>query len=83
MLMTQLGLGLDLSTKRTRKREFLDEMRRVVPWSKLIALIEPHYPKGKTGRPPFPVATMLQTLMPVIRVFTSDARRVQLAGISQ
>jgi IS5 family transposase len=58
--MTQLGLGLDLSTRRTRKREFLDEMRRVVPWSRLIALIEPHYPKGKTGRPPFPVATMLQ-----------------------
>uniref|UniRef100_A0A1I9YS67 Transposase n=1 Tax=Paraburkholderia sprentiae WSM5005 TaxID=754502 RepID=A0A1I9YS67_9BURK len=28
--MTQLGLGLNLSTKRTRKREFLDEMRRVV-----------------------------------------------------
>ncbi|SIT47896.1 hypothetical protein BN2475_840002 [Paraburkholderia ribeironis] len=58
--MTQLGLGLDLSTKRTRKREFLDEMRRVVPWSKLIALIEPHYPAGKTGRPPFPIGTMLQ-----------------------
>src|ERR1700761_1175780 len=58
--MTQLHLGLDLSTKRTRKRDFLDEMRRVVPWSRLIALIEPHYPKGKTGRPPFPVATMLQ-----------------------
>jgi hypothetical protein len=58
--MTQLHLGLNLSTKRTRKREFLDEMRQVVPWSRLIALIEPHYPKGKTGRPPFPVATMLQ-----------------------
>ncbi|MGF6735751.1 hypothetical protein OKW50_007924 [Paraburkholderia youngii] len=58
--MTQLGLGLDLSTKRTRKREFLDEMRRVVPWARLIALIEPHYPRGKTGRPPFPIATMLQ-----------------------
>ncbi|MFX1671013.1 IS5 family transposase [Paraburkholderia sp. A2WS-5] len=58
--MTQLGLGLDLSTKRTRKREFLDEMRRVVPWSRLIALIEPHYPAGKTGQPPFPIATMLQ-----------------------
>ncbi|MEX3936640.1 IS5 family transposase [Paraburkholderia phymatum] len=43
-----------------RKREFLDEMRRVVPWSRLIELIEPHYPKGKTGRPPFPIATMLQ-----------------------
>lgn len=58
--MTQMDLGLNLSTKRTRKREFLDEMNRVVPWQKLIALIEPHYPKGKTGRPPFPIATMLR-----------------------
>ncbi|MGF6852904.1 hypothetical protein OKW29_001790 [Paraburkholderia sp. CI3] len=56
--MTQLGLGLDLSTKRTRKREFLDEMRRVVPWTRLISLIEPYYPAGKTGRPPFPIAAM-------------------------
>jgi len=59
-MMTQLDLGLNLSTKRTRKREFLDEMTRVVPWQKLIALIEPHYPKGKTGRPPFGIATMLR-----------------------
>jgi len=58
--MTQMDLGLNLSTRRTRKREFLDEMTRVVPWRKLIALIEPHYPKGKTGRPPFPIATMLR-----------------------
>lgn len=56
----QLDLGLNLPTKRTRKREFLDEMNRVVPWSRLIVLIEPHYPKGKTGRPPFPVETMLR-----------------------
>jgi transposase, IS5 family len=58
--MTQLGLGRDLSTKRTGKWEFVDEMRRVVPWSRLIALIKPHYPTGKTGRPPFPIATILQ-----------------------
>ena len=36
----QLDLGLNLSTKKTRKREFLDEMNRVVPWSALVALIE-------------------------------------------
>ena len=58
--MKQSDLGLKLSTKRTRKREFLDEMQRVVPWAKLIALIEPHYPKGKTGRPPMGIATMLR-----------------------
>ena len=46
--------------KRTRKREFLDEMNLVVPWTELVALIEPHAPSGKTGRPPFAVATMLR-----------------------
>jgi transposase, IS5 family len=35
-------------------------MNRVVPWSALTALIEPHYPKGKTGRPPMGVETMLR-----------------------
>jgi IS5 family transposase len=58
--MKQADLGLDLSAKRTRKRQFLDEMERVVPWARLIGLIEPHYPKGKTGRPPFAIATMLR-----------------------
>jgi IS5 family transposase len=58
--MKQAELGLNLSIKRTRKREFLDEMDRVVLWAQLIALIEPHYPKGKTGRPPMGIATMLR-----------------------
>ena len=58
--MKQSDLGLKLSTKRTRKREFLDEMQRVVPWAELIALIAPHYPIGRTGRPPMGIATMLR-----------------------
>ena len=51
--------GFELVTKRTRKREFLDEMNLVVPWTELIALIEPHAPAAKTGRPPFAVSSML------------------------
>lgn len=35
-------------------------MNLVVPWTQLIGLIEPHDPKGKTGRPPFDIATMLR-----------------------
>lgn len=49
---TQLGLGLNLATKKTRKREFLDEMDRVVPWSALVQIVEPHSLRAKTGRPP-------------------------------
>lgn len=61
--MKQISLattGFEIVTKRTRKREFLDEMNLVVPWTELIALIEPHAPAGKTGRPPFAVPTMLR-----------------------
>lgn len=58
--MKQADLGLNLTTKRTRKRKFLDEMERVVPWQALVDLITPFAPDGKRGRPPFPVETMLR-----------------------
>jgi IS5 family transposase len=58
--MKQLGLGLNLSTKKTRKREFLEEMDRVVTWDVLVQLVEPYCPRAKTGRRPFAVATLLR-----------------------
>ena len=59
-VMKQPDLGLNLNTRRTRKAVFLDEMNVVVPWTELIALIAPHAPKAKTGRPPFALETMLR-----------------------
>jgi transposase, IS5 family len=53
--MKQLGLSLNLSTEKTRKREFQEEMERVVPWSALVQIVKPYYPKAKTGRPPFAI----------------------------
>ena len=58
--MTQQELGLNLSTRRTRKAVFLDEMNLVVPWTELLSLIAPHAPRAKTGRPPFELVTMLR-----------------------
>ncbi len=58
--MKQTTLNLDLSFKKTRKREFLEQMEHVVPWAALVKLIAPHYPKGTNGRPPFPLETMLR-----------------------
>ena len=58
--MSFASTGFECSSKRTRKREFLDEMELVVPWAELVALIAPHAPAAKTGRPPFPVETMLR-----------------------
>ncbi len=61
--MKQISLantGFELVTKRTRKREFLDEMNLMVPWTELVALIEPFAPANKTGRPAFAVNSMLR-----------------------
>ena len=61
--MKQISLattGFELVTKRTRKREFLDEMNLVIPWSQLLGLIAPYAPAGKTGRPPFATEVMLR-----------------------
>ncbi len=46
--------------KQTRRERFLAEMEQVVPWSGLVALIEPHYPKAGGGRKPYPLETMLR-----------------------
>ena len=46
--------------KTTRREKFLAEMERVVPWGRLVALIEPHYPAGKRGRPPVGIERMLR-----------------------
>lgn len=60
LVMKQQSLGLGQSTKRTRRREFLGEMERVVPWSDLVALVAPYMPEGRRGRPPFSAETMLR-----------------------
>ena len=52
--------GFERYTKKTRRAQFLEEMEQVVPWAKLCALIEPHYPKAGNGRPPVGVERMLR-----------------------
>jgi IS5 family transposase len=57
--MQQTDLGLHLSTKRTRKREFFAQTDSIVPWDDLVSLVAPCTRESKTGRPPFAVLTML------------------------
>ena len=61
--MKQLTLamaGFDRYAKATRRARFLGEMERVVPWAALCRLIERHYPKPGSGRPPVGVERMLR-----------------------
>ena len=52
--------GFERYSKKTKRALFLEEMEQVVPWSKLCALIEPHYPQAGNGRPPVGVERMLR-----------------------
>src|SRR5579863_9631161 len=46
--------------KVTRRERFLAEMDAVIPWARLLALIEAHYPKAGQGRQPLGVEKMLR-----------------------
>ena len=47
--------------RQTRREKFLGEMERVVPWQRLEAVVEPHYPRsGRVGRPPIGLQRMLR-----------------------
>lgn len=61
--MKQLSLaqgGFERYGKTTKRAAFLAEMDRVVPWTQLCALIEPHYPKAGRGRHPVGLERMLR-----------------------
>jgi len=61
--MTQLSFAtLDHRNKKkqTKRERFLGEMDAVVPWARLLGLIEPHYPKAGKGRRPYPLNAMLR-----------------------
>ena len=61
--MTQLSFAtLDHQNKkkRTKREAFLAEMDEVVPWTKLLGLIEPFYPKAGNGRRPYDLSVMLR-----------------------
>lgn len=57
---TFASLAFDHKKKLTKRERFLREMDRVVPWERLLKIIEPHYPKAGNGRQPMPLETMLR-----------------------
>ena len=62
-LASELDAGFALHRKPTRRDVFLAEMDKVVPWSTLCALVEPHYPKVRedgAGRRPIGLERMLR-----------------------
>jgi IS5 family transposase len=54
------GLAWSSKGKITRRERFLSEMDAVIPWKRLIGLIEPHYVKPGKGRRPLGLEKMLR-----------------------
>lgn len=57
---TFASLAWTAKGKVTRRERFLAEMDAVIPWARLLALIEPHYPTDGLGRPRKDLELMLR-----------------------
>lgn len=58
--MSLSGLTDELAQARTRKKEFLAQIERIIPWSEWMGLIKPHYYKGERGNKPYDLELMLR-----------------------
>ena len=53
-------LNDELLQVRTKKKEFLEQIERIVPWGEWISLIRPCYYKGEQGNKPYDLELMLR-----------------------
>jgi IS5 family transposase len=58
---TGIQTSFEKHGRKSKRELFLDHMEQVVPWSELLALVEPHSPKAGNGRQPVGLAIMLRT----------------------
>ncbi|MDD5808349.1 MAG: IS5/IS1182 family transposase, partial [Oscillospiraceae bacterium] len=58
--MSLSALSDELAQVRTKKKEFLAQIERIVPWGEWIALIKPYYYKGERGNKPYDLERMLR-----------------------
>ena len=53
--MTISAFSDELAQVRTKKKEFLSQIERIVPWKEWLAMIQPCYYKGERGNKPYPL----------------------------
>lgn len=61
--MSLSAISDELAQVRTRKKEFLERISRIIPWGEWIALIRPSYYKGERGNKPYDLELMLRIYM--------------------
>jgi hypothetical protein len=65
--------GSERFRKPKRRDTFLAELQTIAPWARLVALIEPHYPRAGNGRPPMGLERMLRIHLPQYWCKLADA----------
>lgn len=58
--MTLSAFTDELAQAATKKKEFLAQIDRIIPWSEWIGMIQPHYYKGERGNKPYDLELMLR-----------------------
>ena len=58
--MTLSMINDELAAAKTSKKEFLDKIEKLIPWSKWIEIIKPIYYKGEIGNQPYDLELMLR-----------------------
>lgn len=58
--MSLSSLSDELAQVRTKKKEFLTQIERIVPWGKWESMIRPCYYKGERGNKPYELELMLR-----------------------
>jgi len=58
--LTLSALVDELAQAKTKKKEFLAQIERIVPWSEWESVIKPHYYEGERGNKPFELELMLR-----------------------
>ena len=61
--MTISAFSDELAQVRTKKKEFLSQIERIVPWGEWLALIQPCYYKGEHENKPYDLELMLRIFL--------------------
>ena len=70
---SDLETSLRRKTRKTRTERLTERLEKLVPWSDLLALIQPfYYESGRRGRQPFPLELMLRIHLLQIAYNMSD-----------
>ena len=72
----------ELKEVKTHKKEFLEQIERIIPWGELEELVRPCYYEGKRGNKPYDLELMLRIhLLPTTCPTKALEMRSSTAGL--